>query len=296
MRFVFKVINFLIIFTVFFAYSGYSQCSVREKIKNVPEIGNPRILELEEEIKTVNLLNSLNLREAQLEFIIGKAREMEQTRKEIYAEFDRYSAEMFRIETKIKRQVETGRVSLDKDLRDQYNRIKKKNDLLFYRHSNKMKEAVKAIEGKLESFQLAAADKYEPCVPPILVGSFIGAADKSFALAPILLLAKKIPAEKYEVEKNPFVTRWMQEIKGSLYPCNKLCEDDMSSVEFLKSMDKARQMDDADFKLRMNDMANELWAKIILEEPELSLQEKIQRFLLSKKSIPMLEKRLSSKK
>jgi hypothetical protein len=54
-------------------------------------------------------------------------------------------------------------------------------------------------------------------------------------------------------------------------------------------------MDDLEFKLKLNELAEDLNRKIILDEPELTRQERIQKYLLSHKSIPVLEKRLRQK-
>jgi|GEM_PF-2391787 len=286
------VFNFALIALVLFIHPALAQSKSEEKIKNIAEIRDDRTKVLEEEIKTVNLLNNLNLSKEQLEYIILQAKEIGATRKKVYSEFNRYSGRMFGLEERVKRQVESGRVFLDKPVADEYRRMKKECDLLFYRLNNRVKEGIRSVEAKLENFQLVALDKYIPCIIPIVSDSFIGGADKSVSWGRFLERSRAIPAERYEVERDRHISARITEVKDSLSPCKKLCPDDIAREEIDRAINQARDMDEVDFKLKVNMLADELCQKIILEEPEISCQDKIQRFLLSESNIPVLEKRL----
>jgi hypothetical protein len=295
MRRLFNAAGLLMIILVLSSRQGYSQCLAGEKIKYAEEVRNAGISSIEEEIKTVNLLNNLGLGKEQLEFILLQAKEIEQTRRAVYSEFDRYAGEMRQVETKIDRQVDSGRTTLDKKVEIGYYKVKKQCDALFYKLNGRILGGIKAVEGQLKDFQLVALDGYVPCIIPLVGDNFIGGKNKSARLGYILFLARVIPEEKFKLTKESFVESKIAELKTSLPTCKKLCDENIAREEILKSVQRARQMDEADFKLLGDKLALELEQKIILVEPDLSRQEKIQRFLLSRQSIPILEKRLRQK-
>jgi hypothetical protein len=162
--------------------------------------------------------------------------------------------------------------------------------------NDKIKEAIKVVEADLEDFQLIAVDKYFPTIIPMLEGRFIGGNDISLCLGQILSFAREVPIKNYENQKSDFVDKWTAIIAADLSPNKKLGRKDVVKNEFFKSMEKARQMDDADFQLHMRELAVELSPKIMLEEPGRSRQEKIQKFLLSKQNTPVLKKRLKGQR
>jgi hypothetical protein len=295
MRILLNTAIFLLISAIFFCQPGFSQSPSPEKLKNTDDVRDPQTRALEEEIILINFLNSLNLRKEQLEFIIRQASEIEETRREVYAEFSRFAGDMRRVERKIKQQVESGKLVVAEQDLVQYRKLNKKSHLLFYRLNDKIKEAIKAVEGKLEDFQLIALDKYFPAIIPMLEGRFIGGNDLSLCLGQILSFSRKIPEKDYEKQKKDFVDKWTALISADLSPNKKLGEKELVKKEFLKSMEKARMMDDVDFSLHMRDLAVDLGPKVTLEVPGKSRQEKIQKFLLSKQSIPVLQKRLKGK-
>jgi hypothetical protein len=284
------IFNYLVICLGFIIRPVCAQSVVEEKIKYVGEIRDLLTKTAEEEVKTINLLNNLNLRKAQLEFIISQAKEIETTREQVYSEFEQYAERLLDSELRIKSQVETGRVFPDQELVKEYREVKKDCDALFYRLNNRVKEGIYAVEGKMEDFQLVALDKYVPCILPIIRDSFIGGVDKAAFLVSVLKVARQIPEERFEIEKDQYIAVKIAEIKNKLATCKRLCPGNTARMEIAKAILVVRKMDDVDFKARINELAEELSEKIILEEPEISRQDKIQRFLLSAASIPVLEK------
>lgn len=295
MRLMTVILNFLVISLVFFNCQGYAQSNFDDKIKNTPDIRDQQTRLLEEEIIVINLLNNLDLSKEQLEFIIRQAREIEETHRQVYAEFSRYSGQMRDIEGKIKLQVEAKRIYPDKELVEAcIQKIRLSNEL-FFRLNGRIKEGIRAVEKNLKDFQLVALDKYIPCIIPIVTDSFIGGVDGAMYLAPILTSARLIPNGGYANEKGVYVAAKIEELKNNMPTCKKLYPDDIAREAIAKAIDQARQMDDLEFKLKLNELAEDLNRKIILDEPELTRQERIQKYLLSRKSIPVLEKRLRQK-
>jgi hypothetical protein len=290
------ILNFLVISLAIFIHQGYPQSNPDDKIKNTPDIRDQKTGDLEKEIIIINLLNSLDLTRGQLEFIIRQGKEIEETRRQGYAEFDKYSSQMLAIETKIKQQVEAKRVYPDKDLVDAcIQKIRQSNEL-FFRLNGRIKVGIKAVENRLDNFQLVALEQYIPCIIPIVTNSFIGGVDGAMYLAPILTLARQIPAERYTAQKAGYITHRIEELKDNMPTCKKLYPDAIAREEISTAIDRARQMDDLEFKLKLNSLAEELNRKIIMDEPELNRSERIQKYLLSKRSIPVLEKRLRQSK
>ena len=294
--FVIVIVIFLTVFTGFFISLAYSQCVVGEKIKYAEEINDPRTKSTEETIKTINLLNNMSLKEEQLEVIIRHAREIEQTRKDAYAQFSLSAGKMYRLERRIQQQVESGRTVLDKDLADEYTKMKRQRDRLFFRLNDKIKEGIGATEAVMGKFQLLAIDAYIPCIIPIVKDGFIGGVGKVPVFTSFLMRSRKIRAERYEIDKERLINSKIEDLKSKLCPCKKLYDAAVVREEMAKSLEQARNLDDVDFKLRVDKMSEELEQKIILEGPELSRQDKIQRFLLSGRSIPVLEEKLRRKR
>ena len=277
---------------VFFTKPAYSQRVVGEKIKYAQEVKDSRTESLEEEIKTVNLLNNLNLKKEQLEAIIRHARDIEQTRKGAYAELSRFAGRMYRLERKIQKEVESGRTVLEDDLVKEYSKILGRRDLLFFRINDKIKDGIRATEAMMEEFQLLALDEYIPRIIPIVKDDFIGGIGKCRLFMCFLRKGRKIPGKKYEIDKEKYISQDIEVLKNRLALGKELCDEAIVREEIAKSLEQARNLDDVDFKLQEKKMAEELAQKIILEEPGLSRQKKIQRFLLSSQSIPILEKKL----
>jgi len=294
-RLLWAVFNSVFIIMALSIRPAPAQSNPEEKIKNVEEIRDSRTRSVEEEIKTVNLLNNLNLNKDQLEYVIRQTQGIEATRKQVYAGFKRYSGKMLDLEEQIKRQVEDERIFLDNDLVNEYRQVKKECDLLFFKLNNRIKEGIRSVEANLKDFQLVALDNYIPCVVPIVRESLIGGSDKAIFLTSIFMIARVIPAERYEIEKDQYISARISELKKNIVPCKKLCPDNIAREEISRAIDQMRAMDEVDFQLKVNAMAEELGQKIILQEPEISRQDKIQRFLLSAKNIPVLEKRLRRK-
>jgi len=292
MRFAAVILNFLVISLALFISQGHAQSNLDDKIKHIPDIRDQQTRALEEEIIVINLLNNLDLTREQLEFIIRQARGIEETHRRVYAEFSRYSSQMRAIENKIKQQVEAKRVYPDKELVDGCIQKIRQSNVLFFRLNNRIKDGIKSVEAQLKDFQLVALDKYIPCIIPIVTDSFIGGVDGAMYLAPIFTGARMIPAERYAAAKYGYIEAKIEELKDNMPTCKKLYPDDIARKEISSAIDLARRMDDLEFKLKLNNLAEELNRKIIMDEPELTRQERIQRYLLSRKSIPVLEKRL----
>jgi hypothetical protein len=287
-------------FSGFFIIPAYPQCVVQranEKIKYTEETPDDRVKSIQEAIKNVNLLNSLNLKKEQLVSIIRYAQDIEKISKDTSAQFVRlYAKKLYRVEQKIRQQVENGRTVLDKDVAAEYDKIKKLNVLLFYRRNNKMRDGISAVEKLLEDFQLLALDAYIPCVVPIVQDGFIGGVGKAISFTDFLRHGRKIPEKNYEILREKLISLEIENWKSLLLSCKELYDESIAREEMLKSLEQVRKLDDVDFKLQVDKIAEELAQKIVLEEPEISRQVKIQRFLLSGQSIPILKKRLEGKK
>jgi len=292
MRFSVVILSCLFISSPLFISPVYPQSPPDDKVKNTPDVRDQQTRALEEEIIVINLLNNLDLTKEQLEFIIRQAREIEDTHRQVYAEFGKYSRRMRSVENKIKRQVEAKRVYLDKELADSCIQEIRQSNALFFRLNNRIKEGIRSVESQLKDFQLVALDQYIPCIIPIVTNSFIGGMDGAMYLAPVLALSRKIPLDRYKTEKDLYIAKKIEELKANMPTCKKLYPDDIAREEISKAIEQARQMDELEFKLKLNTLAEELDRKIIMDEPELNRQERIQRYLLSRKSIPVLERRL----
>jgi len=249
------------------------------------------IRETKEDIKIINLLNSLDLRKKQIEFIIQKAQEAEVVRKNASGRLASYSSELADIYNNIKQEVSSGKVTVDKQTAKKFRMSKKETEQQVHNSYSEIDAIAKSIEDNLEQFQLLALDGYKPCIIPVMTQGRIGQADKSQAIIKILERVKDIPQSRYVIVKDIFADRILERVKLKIPPFIKIDESTVKT-NILSAFDEIRGMQDLDFRLKKKDLAEKLHDEIMPEKREATRLQKIRKFLLSEKVISILEERL----
>lgn len=247
--------------------------------------------EMRDDIQIINLLNGLNLRKEQMEFIIGKASQVQQIRSATLNEIASYETDALKAYGAIKQDVQSGRVTVEQEDAIKFNEIKHRMEDITKDTQQQVDKIADEVEVKLEEFQLIALDGYKPCIIPIMNKGRIGQSDADTGITKVLERVKASPGQIYSQRKDEFVSRILDRIKSKIPPQVTIDEANVSS-EIMKTFEEVRNMDDVDFQVKKTAIAEELHNKILPEKFSLSRKDKIKKFLLTKNIIPILEERL----
>ncbi|MFH0790497.1 MAG: hypothetical protein V2A64_02595 [Candidatus Omnitrophota bacterium] len=272
--------GFLIVLILAFSLLGYAQ---KKDLKEVEQ--------LKDDIHIINLLNSLDLRKEQKEFIRQKAREAGDIRSGESDQISAYKAEALQAYTVIKQEVEAGRVTVDKDDSRKFHEVKEQVEDIVKNAQGQIDKIAGEVERQLEPFQIIALDGYKPCVIPIMTEGRIGQSGSASGIVKILERIQAVPELQYNLRKDMFVERLMERIKKKAPPRLQLDEEKIRAC-ILKTFEDIRQMESDDFLLKKDSIAEELSEEILPAKNHLSRKEKIERFLLAENVIPILEKSL----
>ena len=277
-------INLLIVFGLTLPHIGFCQTKDLEEVKSIKE-----------EIQIINLLNNLDLRQGQIEFIIQKATEAKAIREDIHDKLSANKSRLVESYDAIKEEVSQGRVNLNAKEKRDFHKVQRETEEAISQAYDKIDAIAAVVEGRLESFQLVALDNYKACVIPIMQEGRIGQSDSPTGLVKILEKIKDMPDERYIKKKDILVKRMTDQITKKKYMGIRVDETEIKS-RILKIFDKARNMSEVDFMINKESLAKQLKEDIIPARKTASRTDKIKKFLLSDKIIPILEDRLSKRK
>lgn len=250
------------------------------------------VKELRDDIQIINLLNNLSLRPNQMELILQKAKEAKAIYDLTEEKIDSYKSEMTGSIAAIKEEVEEGKVIVEKESAAEFHRLKEEIEELIRRSHKKIEGIAAEVESNLEEFQLLALDGYQPCIIPIVTDGRVGQADSSKGVGRILEKVRYAPSVRYEQMKEELAQRIIEKVKHKLPPRIEL-DENQARVKILEVFEKVRSMEDAEFSVQKDKIAEELESKILPEKPQIERSEKIMKFLLADNVIPILEDRLS---
>lgn len=254
--------------------------------------GLPEAKDMREEIQIINLINNLDLRKEQEEFILNKARLAGQIRKSALSEISLYESEMLKAYSAIKNNVESGRVTIEQATAKDFQSTKHKIEGVKKEAQLKIDMLAKEIGANLEEFQVLALDNYKPCIIPIVSNNRIGQSDAATGIIKVLERVKIAPESKYVHNEDKLIKRILDKIKEKSYVDFKIDEQKIKT-EIINTFQKVRGMDDIDFQIKKETIAGDLHNRIFPSQKTMTRIAKIKIFLLSKNVIPVLEKKLS---
>jgi hypothetical protein len=246
---------------------------------------------MKEQIQIINLINNLDLRKEQAEFILDKAKAADQIRNGALSEISNYESEMLKACSAIKEDVESGRVMVEDATARGFRSIKHKIEGVKKEARIKIDALAKGIEANLAEFQVIALDNYKPCIIPIVTKNRIGQSDAATGIIKVLEKVKRAPESKYAHNRDKLVKRISDKIRNNSYADFKIDEQEIKT-EIINTFRKVRAMDNIDFQLQKEGIAEELHNRIFLPKEPMARTAKIRFFLLSKNVIPVLEKKL----
>jgi len=277
-----KNIIFLIIALLGLTAPAFSDNSESEEISG-----------MRKDIQIINLLNNMDLRKEQMEFILNKAKEVGQIKKDAAKAIYSNNHDKGSVYSAIKEEVNCGRVSIDKYNANKLRELKNTDESVLRQAYEKIEAAALGVENNLEEFQLVALDGYKPCIIPIMKEGRIGQAEKAKGVIKILEKVKDVSQTQYYQFKDAFIERIMEKIRAKVAPGAILKEEIRMQIE--NTFARIRGMDAADFLLKKDALAEELLNSIMPAKKEMTRSAKIKQFLLSDRIIPILEERLEKK-
>jgi len=246
---------------------------------------------LMEDIKIINLLNNLDLRSEQAEFIVSKAQEIKRIRDSSKEKARSLSPEVAETCKTIKEEVFGKKVFIDDETAKNFHKTKEDIETMQKEVSERIDYIAKSVEQQLEPFQLNALDNYTPCIIPRISKGRIGQADSSEGLVKALERVKKMPEVRYEEHKAHLAEKLTERIKKHYPPQEGLNEAQIKS-RLLKTFEDVRDMEDVEFELNKEDIAKGFEETSLPKKKEMSRAAKIKKFLLSENIIPILKERL----
>ena len=249
---------------------------------------------LKEEIQIINLLNSLDLKREQMEYIIQKATEANEIRKGVREKFSANKERLVESYSAIKEDVAQGRVNLGGREKRGFHKLHNETEDVLASAYDRIDTIAKSVENQLESYQLVALDNYKPCIIPKMQEGRIGQADPSTGMIKILERVKNLPQERYLEKREELIEKITGHITQRKYLGIELNEAQINA-KISEIFEEARSMDEADFMIKKESLAKKLTDEIIPAKKQVPRTEKIKKFLLTDKIITILEERLSKR-
>lgn len=265
---------------------------------------------LREDINLLNLLNGLNLTDEQSSRVMNLAAEARAVRQGSLEEnaqlLNEFKETLFTLKEGI----------MDKNWRPDPE-IEKKAGQLNHRLKELKEEGftrLQALEGEAKGVltpgQLAIIEDYKPCLIPPKDLKSPTRAGQAFDTAPaerFLTRARSIPDERYARARDILTEGFLDRLEKHLGP---LPDKTAKREEVLRVIEQARAMTDEEFALEKEDMASKLAPRPEHQLPQADPRQgqrpafgfhgrgidKVGRFLLDERIIPILEKRLALSK
>jgi len=255
------------------------------------EKNDKKLNQLKKEIHFLNLLNGLDLKPQQIEFIKEKIKEKSEIEESAREKLQLKEKELFLVLEEIKNYLIKGNEIPD-SLKQKYHRIHTqiKRELMIT--NERIKELASEVENILEDHQKYQLRNFVPCIIPPKGELRIGQANDYSGVVRMLERIRKIPERVYRWNKERIIFRTIERMKVNLFPWNEIDENEMENY-FSKLFDKVRALSDADFQLQKDKLAEELISTFSPKKKKQDLIDKIRFFLLDPDIIPILEHKLN---
>jgi hypothetical protein len=245
--------------------------------------------EIRQEIILYNLVNGLYLNKEQVEFILGKAKEVEKLqemmRRRLEDENSKDIDALLLLREEVKKEVPAVSPTLAKELHQR----KVKKAQIHKEYTFLLEKKAEEVRAILDDNQLYLLENFQPCLIPPKGPVRIGQNPSNFRGSKLLERIRKIPFYKYESKKYEIVDRLIERFV-LLHPYLKEKELKKAGEEFIGIMDEARALNEVDFKLQKQDIILRV-KEILKKDKNVDVEKKIAHFLLHPSIIPILEER-----
>jgi len=257
------------------------------------------VYDLGREISLLNLINGLYLSPDQISQMLEILREVEGIREKYRSKAVSQAHQMEEILNEF-REILGRNEEIDQEFIRKFHQAKKTGEDFKEEHHSALMPYQDQMQGVLNENQLALIEEFKPCIVPpqdtrnpVRVGQAAGDTRKGEKL---LTRIRQMDENVYRRRKPVLIDRHIEraERRVGLFSDEERVEEERRVADILK---RARELSDLDFEARKGDLAREL-----IEPYEKALQsrhrkrrgdlDKLAKFLLDPKLIPILEKRL----
>lgn len=245
-----------------------------------------------QEIRLLNLLNSLYLTSEQIQFILNRLRRLEDLKKGDPDIEKEYEESLEGIKEDLKQDN-----FVPDEKREEFQRLKRNIGMRQKEYMEMGRQFAEEIKGQLTPIQQQVIEDYNPCIIPPKGPSRIGQASEPQRVEKQLEDIYNMPEGEYVQNKYDLaektLKRWM-EFKAHGIRFKELIDEKELSDKILEFYDRIRGLDEIEFTANKEKLAKEFTEIFPKETKEQDLTTKIQRFLLNPAIIPLLEERLQS--
>jgi len=246
--------------------------------------------EMRREIRLLNLINGLDLTPKQMGIILENALEYQGMRARFEKDLLNCQEEMEAALEEIRRYLRENK-EIPPQAVQQYRRLDREFREDRLKIQEEMKDLAKEIEESLELHQLYQLQEFVPCIIPPKGEKRIGQAKDYRGMTKSLERIRRIPSRIFQQRRDEIVWRTLGGLKLHAPFFSDLDEEEMKShIELI--YDEARNLEDAEFEMQKERLAEDLISPFKPEIPSNNLIRKISGFLLSAEVIPLLEARV----
>ena len=273
------VLRVLSIFLMSAFLAGLSYSQPREQLPSFA---------LRTEISLINLLNGLDLTQAQTSLLLAKAKEAKKMEDRWQAEAQSHKVEMGSVLSEIKTYL-SQKKELPEELVLRFRGVDDELKSVRAGIEKSKRELAEEVKASLESQQIYQFERFVPCIIPPKGESRVGQAEDPSGLAKRLERLRSLPDRPYRFRREE-ICRAMLAGFRKRFP--QAAFDEEASLEGIgRVLDRCRSLSASEFELQKNELAEEL---VLLFKPELrfgDITKKIEIFLLSEEVIPLLRER-----
>lgn len=232
------------------------------------------IRESSQEIRLLNLLNSLYLTPEQSQFILIRARRLGDLKPEPKGEY-------LEILEKVKEDLKKDNFVTDQN-REDFHRIKKGIEENIKGYREMARQYAEEVKTQLTPIQQQVIEDYKPCIIPPKGPSRIGQSGEAHGPQKKLERIYNMPPELYNEHRDELAEKVTEK-------WGKQSEEDLSS-DIVEFFNKIRVLDEIEFEANKENLAKEF--KELFPHRKIDLVVKIQKFLLNPEVIPLLERKI----
>lgn len=251
------------------------------------------IMQLQQEIKIINLLNGLELSEFQMVFIQDKVKEAEKIKNEFYQEIAINAGDYTDALSQLKEHNLTN-TDVSAKLGHNIHTLNTKARLSKAHYHESLDRISQDIAAILEGHQLYQLEHYIPCLIPPPGETKIGQSEIPTGIIKQLQRLREIPDWFYDMKKNDIVEKTLQKLKLHRNRHSEFSEDE-EKAKILDFFDQIRSIPDIEFALNKQKYAEELKAMSRPAMPGIAPSAKIENFLLDPLIVPILDEMLKTK-
>lgn len=253
------------------------------------------ISQLEQEIRVLNLINSLYLNPEQMNLLLNCCQEAVSLRKERDRNIEGLLSEKEELLTKIREELYSYKGELPSYLSRKFHQIKKNIDSQLSVYQKKIKKLIEKVKTVLNESQLYIVQNYQPCIIPPRGSLRIGQVEGSLFLERKLESLYNLPYEIYKRRRMEVVERLVKSTEIR-FPRWKKKRGENIKGKLLEILDEMRKLSPVDFKLEKKKMARKIKELLLPQFRPKDLERNIEKFLLNSATVRVLTAMLSNSK